>query len=190
MYNLKEKELIFVFTGPDGSGRKTIADLAARTTLNIAKVVSYTTRERKNFEIEGKDYYYISREEFQKAKENGEFLESVEIDGNFYGIKEADIEKTFDKKRCIYLVLNNEGAKILKDLYGNKVIQFFISADRETVITRQKERGDSKMDIERHLSHYDESMEYKQKCEHSFENYELSHVLFEVVKAIESEFKK
>ncbi|SES25982.1 guanylate kinase [Salipaludibacillus aurantiacus] len=190
MYNLKEKELIFVFTGPDGSGRKTVSKLVGENTLQMKGVISYTTRNRRPYETGGEDYHYISPGEFQASINNGEFLESVEVDGHFYGIKEKDIRETFEKKGCIYLVVNPEGADILKKLYGDKVIRFFVYADRNTVINRQKERGDTPAIIERHLAHYDEDMAYRVHCEHVFENYKLDHTAFEVTQTIENYFEK
>ncbi|MBU9720885.1 MULTISPECIES: guanylate kinase [Bacillaceae] len=189
MYNLKEKELIFVFTGPDGSGRKTVSKLVGKSTLHMKGVISYTTRKQRPYEKEGEDYHYVSREEFQEAKARGEFLEDVEIHGNLYGIKEQDVKDTFEESGCIYLVLNPEGAEILKRLYGDKVIRFFVYADRDTVIARQEERGDASEVIDMHLAHYDEDMAYRDECEHVFENYKLDHIAFEVTNTIEHYFR-
>src|SRR5690554_5287809 len=112
MYHLKNTEMIFVFTGPDGSGRKTVSKLVAESTLHMKGIISYTTREKRHYELDGKDYHFVSSEEFKAAEERGEFLESVKIEGNYYGIKEKDIQETFENYGCIYLVLNKEGAEI------------------------------------------------------------------------------
>src|SRR5690606_12674181 len=100
--------MIFVFTGPDGSGRKTIADMVG-STLGMTKVLSYTTRKPRAGEASGQDYYFISEEEFAEAEARGEFVEAVEINGVRYGIKEAEIDELFQKKKFIYLILNAQG---------------------------------------------------------------------------------
>ncbi|GEN36169.1 MULTISPECIES: guanylate kinase [Aneurinibacillus] len=184
MLNLKEKEFIFVFTGPDGAGRKTIAEMIFRS-LHIPHVVSYTTRPKKPMEVEGHDYHFITEEEFHQAQKNNEFLESVVMDGYHYGIKETDIVSLFKENHSVIMVLNAQGAETMKKLYGDKVLRFFIYADSETVLDRQKQRGDSEEDIKRHLAHYQEAMEYKEKCEHIFENFDSSHTAFEITKLLE-----
>ncbi|WP_209124663.1 guanylate kinase [Alkalihalobacillus sp. BA299] len=184
MYNLKESEKIFVFTGPDGSGRKTVAKLVGAT-FHMNGVVSHTTRTKRRYETEGVDYHYLSEADFLEAHRKGEFLEKVEINGYLYGIKEKEIEEKFKKKGCIWVVLNTEGAEILKEMYGDKVIRFFVYADEETVKRRQYGRGDSDEVIQNHLDHYNEDMAYKDKCEYAIENYELSHTTFEIANIVE-----
>jgi len=185
MYKIKEKEKIFIYTGPDGSGRKTIAKMVA-TAFDMETVLSYTTRPPRPYEKNGEDYHFINEEDFKKMQENHEFLESVEIDGFYYGICEQDIVKAFENHNLIYLTLNPEGTEKLKKLYGERVMRFFIFADRDTVIERQKERQDNTADINRHMSHYDETMAYKSSCEHAFENYDLPQVSFQISEVIEA----
>lgn len=185
LYNLKEKELLFVFTGPDGSGRKTVSTLVGNT-LQMKTVISYTTREKRHYEVEGIDYHFITRDEFLEAVKNEEFFESVEIDGHLYGIKEKDIIERFQSKGCIYLVLNIEGAEQLKKNFGEKVVTVFIYADRQTVIERQKERGNTEEEIALHLKHFDSDLQYRNQCDTVVQNYDLAHTVFEITQTIES----
>jgi len=184
MYQLKDKEMIFVFTGPDGSGRKTVADMVG-TTLGIKKVLSYTTRAPRSGEVDGQDYHFISVEAFVEARHQGEFIEAVVINGAYYGIKNKDIEEIFKRKKFIYLILNAQGAKILKDLYGDKVTRVFIYVDKQTIIERQKKAGASARLIDQHISHYDEDMSYMAECKHSVENIDLAHTVFSVSNILE-----
>ena len=160
MYQIKGKEKIFIYTGPDGSGRKTIAKMVA-TAFDMETVLSYTTRPPRHYEQNGVDYHFVNEETFSKMENQQEFLESVEIDGIHYGIREDDIVKAFESHNLVYLTLNPEGTEKLKQMYGERVMRFFIFADRDTVIERQKKRQDNDADIERHMDHYDETMGYK-----------------------------
>lgn len=185
MYNMKEKEKIFIYTGPDGSGRKTIAKMVA-TMFDMEPVISYTTRPPRHYEKDGEDYHFVNLSTFKRMEENGEFIESVEIDGYHYGIREDDIVKAFEKHPLIYVTLNPEGAEKLKKLYGDKVMRLFIYADRQTVYERQKLRQDDEESIKRHMSHYDEIMTYKNECEHAFENFDSPQVSYQVSEVIEA----
>ncbi len=185
MYQLKEKEMLFIYTGPDGSGRKTLAKMVS-TAFDLETVPSFTTRGPRPFENNGSDYHFVSEETFLQMKQQDEFLESVQFHGSYYGIREIDIKNIFNTHKIIYLTMNIEGAQLLKDLYKNQVVQFFISADRDTVIQRLKDRGEDELAIKLHMDDYDKTMAYKDKCEHVFENYDLPQVSFQISEVIES----
>ena len=175
---------IFVFTGPDGSGRKTVA-AAVGLTLGLRKVISYTTRSKRPAEEDGQDYHFVTESEFQHAVDAGEFLEHLTIDGNRYGVKEADILALFEKG-SVYLILNRHGAEILKERFGDQVVRIFIYADRRTVHDRQIGEGFEEAFIAKRLEHYDEDMAYGEKCEHSVENInDLGHTIFHVTNILE-----
>ncbi len=185
MYELKETERIFIFTGPDGSGRSTIADMVGNT-LSMKKVISNTTRSPRPSEEHGQDYYFVNREQFIQAIEGDEFLEHIDINNNLYGVKNKDIEHMFEKFSCIYLILNPNGADILKEYYGDKVVRLFIYADRVTVEERQRKKGLAEQEINSHLSHYDQDMAYMNQCEHSFENVDLAHAVFDITNILDT----
>ncbi|EKN63718.1 guanylate kinase [Neobacillus bataviensis LMG 21833] len=185
MYNIKGKEKIFVYTGPDGSGRKTISKMVA-TAFDMETVLSYTTRSPRHYETDGEDYHFVTEESFKQMQAQEAFLESVEIDGIHYGIREQDIVEAFQNHDYVYLTLNPEGTEKLKTMYGDGVVRIFIYANRDTVIRRQKERQDSEEVIARHLSHYDEIMNYKNSCEHAFENFDSPQVAYQVSELIET----
>ncbi|MCQ6276570.1 guanylate kinase [Bacillus sp. V3B] len=185
MYKIKEKEKLFIYTGPDGSGRKTISKMVA-TTFDMETVLSYTTRPPRHYEQDGKDYHFVNEEAFKKIEEKQEFLESVKIDGFYYGIREQDIVKAFETHNLVYLTLNPEGTEKLKNMYGDRVMRFFIYADRDTVLNRLKAREESEKDINRLMNHYHEIMDYKNNCEHAFENFDLPQVSFQISEVIEA----
>ncbi len=185
MYRIKGKEKIFIYTGPDGSGRKTIGKMAA-TAFDMEPVISYTTRSPRHYEKNGEDYHFVNEETFKQMEAQQEFLECVKIDGFYYGIRELDVVEAFQNHNFIYLTLNPEGTEKLKKMYGDRVMSIFIYADRDTVIKRQKDRNDSEADIERHMTHYDETMSYKSSCDHTFENYDSPQIAFQVSEVIEA----
>lgn len=184
MYELKDQEMIFVFTGPNGAGRRTVAEMTG-TTLGIKQVLSYTTRPPRPGEVDGEDYHFISGEAFIEADRRQEFMEVIEIDGFMYGIKDSDLAEMIQAGNAIYVVLNRYGAEMLKQLYGKNVVRISIYADRETILARQRDRGDSALMIERYMSHYDEEMAYRSECEHAFENIDSAHTMFDLTKILD-----
>ena len=88
MYELKDRDKIIVFTGPDGSGRKSVAEAVGQT-FGMEKVISFVTRLPRPGEVNGQDYHFITHEAYREMEQQGEFLESVEIAGNLYGIRSS-----------------------------------------------------------------------------------------------------
>ncbi len=185
MYESNGREHVIVFTGPDGSGRKSVAEAVGQT-FGIAKVVSYVTRSPRPGEVNGQDYHFIDHKTYEEMERQGEFLESVSIDGHHYGIRGLDVEEHLDSRGCVYLILNREGADILKKVYGDKAVRLFVYADRRTVEERQQRLGLDPATIAAHLSHYDNEMAYRTLCEHAFENYDLGQTTYEITNVLET----
>ncbi|TXK76393.1 guanylate kinase [Paenibacillus sp. N3.4] len=184
MYALKDKEMIFVFTGPHGAGRKTVAEMSG-STLGMKQVISYTTRPPRATEEDGQDYHFISPAQFAEAQASNEFIEVSTVNDHLYGIKSADIEQMFQSSGSIYLILNRFGAETLKKLYGDHVVQIFIYADEEKLQQRMKESGDSEEIIRKYLSYYEDELAYRDQCEHVFENVDLAHTVFDLTKTLD-----
>jgi guanylate kinase len=172
-----------LFVGPDGSGRNTLAE-AIGITLQIPRVISYNTRPKRDNETSGKKYHFISNEEFTELEKSSEFVEAVETDGNRYGIKVKDCEKLLRNSGSFFAVVNPKGCEIFKQTF-DKTLTIFVHADPDILIERQKERGDTPEDIERHMSHYEEIMEYQSSCDIVIANYDLASTAQELTTRIE-----
>lgn len=179
---LKGKAL--VFTGPDGSGRYTLAK-AIGITLHLPIVVSYTTRPKRPYEVDGRDYHFVSEEQFKQLERDGQFIEVVQWDGFYYGIRKKDCEELLEKAGSFIAVLSPQGCEIFKQIF-DQTLTIFVYADKDTVIERQRKRGDDPETIERHMKHYEEIMAYKDKCDISVPNYDLASTAQELTKRIET----
>jgi guanylate kinase len=184
MNSIDKKGYIFVFTGPDGSGRKTVSDMVGET-LGIPKVVSYTTRKPRTGEIIGVDYHYISMEQFTQDEEDGVFLEAVQIGGVKYGIKATELHQSIEDSGYCYAVVNAEGCEKLKELYGEQVVTIFLHCDVNVIVERQKAAGSSQDLIDRHVAFYGQESAYKNQCKYSFENRDSAHTAFAISQIIE-----
>jgi guanylate kinase len=173
-------QMIFIFTGTSGSGRKTVAKKVCYQ-LGIKKIVSYTTREPRPHEVEGVDYHYISRAQFIEEDLNGEFFQTAEIDHIFYGVKKQSMQALVEAGENAYLIVNRSGANRIKFEFKEKAIRLFIYVEKHTVRERLEARGESYEVIQHYMDHYTEEVTYRKDCEHIFENIELSHTI-ELVK--------
>ena len=102
-----------------------------------------------------------------------------------YGLRGADIEQSLREGGSIYLVLNPEGAQLLKERYGDRVIRLFIYADRSTVERRQQDAGVDPAILQFKMDQYASAIAYQPSCEHAFENYDLAHTVFEIANTLE-----
>jgi guanylate kinase len=177
------KKLIFVFTGPDGSGRKTVAQRVG-TSCGLQRVLSYTTRPSRLYEKDGLDYHFITPEQFIEAEQNKEFIETLEIEGVSYGIKSKEIDAMFQKHPYVYLILNRRGSQLIKETFGDKVIQIMIYADRNKVMSRLLERGDTTEVIYKNLDRYEQELSYLKECNANVENYDLDETVEEVAEIL------
>jgi guanylate kinase len=173
------KKLIFVFTGPDGSGRKTVAQKVGAL-CGLQRVLSYTTRPSRLYEKDGLDYHFITTEQYIQADLNKEFIETLEIEGVFYGIKSREIDTMFQKHQYLYLILNRQGSDLMKEIFNDKVIRIMIYADRNKVMSRLLERGDTTEVIYKNLERFETEMNYLKECDHDVENYDLEETVEEV----------
>lgn len=172
-----------VFTGPNGAGRYTLAK-AIGITLHIPIVVSYTTRPKRHYETDGKDYHFVSEEQFKQLERDGQFIEVFHSDGIYYGIRKKDCQELLEQAGSFIAVLSPQGCEAFKQIF-DKTLTIFVYADKDTVIERQKHRGDDEATIQRHLKHYDEIMAYKEKCDIAVPNYDLASTAQELTKRIE-----
>jgi guanylate kinase len=85
--------MLIVITGPSGCGKSTLANRMLAEIENLAFSVSFTTREKRDTEIEGKDYNFISADQFERMIRDEKFVEWAEVHGNYYGTSKSELEK-------------------------------------------------------------------------------------------------
>jgi guanylate kinase len=120
---------IFILTGPSGVGKTEILKrLLINPELNLKRVITCTTRAKREGEIDGKDYYFISKEEFQRELGENAFFEHAEVYGNFYGSRKRDVESLINSGKNVIFQIDPQGAENLKKMNEHcKVI--FITAE-------------------------------------------------------------
>ena len=137
-----------VLSGPSGVGKTTIQRQLLARFQDIVPSISATTRASRPGEIHGKDYFFFSREEFQKGIEQDWFLEYAEVHGNFYGTPRGPLEESLHKGVDALLVIDVQGGLQVRDRCKESLLIFLLPPSMQDLERRIRGRGDvSEVDI-------------------------------------------
>ena len=139
--DLKNKGMLVVFSGPSGCGKDTVLDKIKEKGYVFDKTVSVTTRPIRNTETDGVDYYFTSKEDFQKKIDNNEFVEYTLYSGNYYGTLKTEVENRINKGGCVLLKIEVEGAENIKKAFPEAVSIFIFPPSKEELKKRLQGRG-------------------------------------------------
>ncbi|MBE6054513.1 MAG: guanylate kinase [Clostridium sartagoforme] len=133
--------VLIVISGPSGAGKGTICKALLEKNNNIYISVSATTRAPRAGEIEGINYYFLTKEDFEeKVKEDG-FLEYANVHGNFYGTPKVNVEKMLDEGKDVILEIDIQGALQVKENFKEGVFIFILPPSMEELKQRIIKRG-------------------------------------------------
>ncbi|WP_266362140.1 guanylate kinase [Tellurirhabdus rosea] len=135
---------LIIFSAPSGSGKTTIVRHLLQTNSNLGFSISACTRDRRGrSEQNGKDYYFLSPEEFKERIDNHEFVEWEEVYvGAFYGTLKSEIERVWSTGKHVLFDVDVKGGLKLKEYYGDRALAIFVKVpDEETLKQRLMARG-------------------------------------------------
>jgi len=143
---------LIVVSGPSGVGKSSILAAALAATPSEFST-SATTRQPRQGEVDGREYHFIDRDDFEQRIASGEVLEWAEYGGNLYGTLRAEVLPILMDGRNVLLDIENEGAKQIRRSYPSAVLIFIRPPDTDELERRLRGRGDtSERDIERRLA--------------------------------------
>ena len=120
-------EKLILFAAPSGSGKTTIIKHLLELGMNLSFSVSATTRPKRENEQHGKDYFFLTLEEFKQKISGGAFLEWEEVyEGTYYGTLKSEVDKELQEGKNILFDLDVVGAINIKKIYGNQALALFI----------------------------------------------------------------
>ncbi len=183
-----KKGNLFVFSGPSGSGKTTLAKEIAGRSTNIKFVISYTTRVKRDGEVDGRDYHFVGQQEFESMKEKGEFAEWAEVFGNYYGTPLERVNELLDSGKDVLLEIDVKGAKQIREKFNHSIHIFILAPDIEELQQRLvKRRTDSDKEINRRLNLAGKEMDERNNYDYIITNKDLDQTLAEIKRIIETE---
>lgn len=145
---LNDRGLLVVISGPSGVGKGTVRKaLFEMPKHNLTYSISMTTRKKREGEVDGKDYYFVSKEEFEKKIEENKFLEYAEFVGNYYGTPLDKVNEQLDLGNEVVLEIEVEGALQVKKKVPDCVMIFIVPPGKQALYDRLKRRGTESEEI-------------------------------------------
>lgn len=173
---------LFVIAAPSGAGKTTLTRMALAQNPRLALSISTTTRAPRPGECDGVDYHFVSVDAFKQMQTAGEFLESAEVHGNFYGTTRRGIEALLSEDRDVILEIDWQGAQQVRGLYPESVGIFILPPSFDVLERRLQGRGqDSAEVIARRVANAREELQHLDEFPYVIINENLDEALAELL---------
>ena len=186
---MSERGLLIVFSGPSGVGKGTVRqEIFSTPDHKFEYSVSMTTRAQRPGEVDGRDYFFRSREEFEELIRNGQMLEYAEYVGNYYGTPLTYVNETLDKGIDVFLEIEVQGALQVKKKVPDAVFIFLTPPDLNELQERLVGRGtDSEEVIAQRIERAREEIALMSEYDYAIVNDEVPLAAERVKRVIEAE---
>ena len=141
------KPLVYIISAPSGSGKSTLVNELLKSVPDLEFSISYTTRAPRGSETNGRQYYFVSRLEFEKMVLDDEFLEHAEVFGNYYGTARRFLHEAKRERRDLLLDIDVQGAKQIQHKLPEAASIFILPPDRKTLEERLRKRGEDREEV-------------------------------------------
>ena len=176
---------LYIVTAPSGAGKTTLVHAVLEREPGLALSISYTTRAPRPGEVDGRDYRFVSREEFLRLRDGGELLEWAEVHGNYYGTSRTWIETQLQQDRDVLLEIDWQGARQVRRMFPHAVSIFILPPSLEALEARLRGRGtDSEATIARRLAAAREEMRHVEEFDYVINNDRLERAIDELTAVV------
>ncbi|HPJ23737.1 MAG TPA: guanylate kinase [Bacillota bacterium] len=189
---LNEKGLLVIISGPSGVGKGTIRKaLFQIPDNNFCYSVSMTTREPRNGEVDGQDYFFVSREEFERRIKDNGFLEYAEFVGEYYGTPLDYIERQMEEGKEVIVEVEVQGALQVQEKIPEAVFIFIVPPSKKALIERLEKRGtDTAEKIKKRIEKAEREYSLAYKYDYIVVNDEVSNAADRIYAIIRAEHAK
>lgn len=138
---MAKEGILFILSGPSGSGKDTVLESLTAKDDDYRVSVSMTTREIRSNEIDGENYYFVSREYFERKIKENQMLEYAEYAGNYYGTPKAPVDEMLKAGKNVILKIEVQGAEKIRKIYPDVVSIFLLPPSMNVLEHRLRGRG-------------------------------------------------
>ena len=180
---------LFIFTAPSGAGKTTIVKHLLQKYEGLAFSVSATTRQPRAHETHGKDYYFLSVEEWHQRIENGEFLEWEEVyENQYYGTLKSEVERLWALGKAVVFDIEVKGATNIKKYYGEQACAIFVKPPSPEILFERlrNRKTESEDSLRKRIARAAEELTY----ENTFDIVLLNDILEETLEQAEKIIEK
>lgn len=185
MSNNQSNPKLIVLSAPSGTGKTTLTKMLLNEYSNFIQLsISHTTRKPRGTEVNGKEYYFIEKNEFEKMISNGDFIEYANVfNQNYYGTSKTFVEQTMSQGKSVLFDIDVQGAFQLKSKYKDKCLLIFVHPPSITELENRlrNRKTDSEEAIQKRLQTAKEEIEAAKKFDIHITNDDLNRTYNELV---------
>ena len=175
---------LVIVSGPSGSGKSTVTKIV-KDRLGIPLSISATTRKPRDGEVDGKDYFFLTKDEFEEKIRKDEFYEYANVHGNYYGTLKEVVESNLSKGENVILEIDVQGALIVKAKRKDAVLVFFRTENMNILEERlRKRKTDSEEVIQTRLENAMEELKYESDYDYTIINEDIEKSCQELINII------
>ena len=173
---------LIVVSGPSGVGKSSVVKWIKENNSDVWVSVSMTTREKRPDEMEGREYFFVSREKFQETVNAGQMLEWAEFAGNFYGTPAEPVRQKISEGVHVILEIELQGARQVREIFPNAILVFLTPPSWQALVDRLTGRGtESPEVIERRLEVAKIELAAESEFDISLTNFEVETTALELL---------
>ena len=181
----KFQSRFIVLSSPSGGGKTTIAKMLIKRYDEMSISISATTREKRPQEKEGKDYFFLSKDQFNENVQNDNFLEYEEVHGDFYGTLKNRVEELVDRGKTVIFDIDVKGAISIKKKYPEAILLFIKPPSLEELKVRlNKRKSENEEAINKRLGRIEFEYEQAEYFDHIIINDNLHQTIEQIEKLI------
>ena len=186
---IEKKGMMFVLSSPSGAGKTTLTKKIAKNNTNFSISVSHTTRKPRSNEINGKDYYFVCREEFEDLLKKNSFFEYANIFDNCYGTLKKPVLELLSRGKDVLFDIDWQGTQQLNKIENLSLVTFFILPPNLKVLKERllnRHKGQEKL-VEKRMNKFNEEISHWNEYNYVVINDDLNKCYDEILRIIMSE---